>query len=191
MCLKSEAHIFRSSKISSGTDYRSDTVPTFPQHSSTNSCVSLSLSQTMFQRKSSASLPTTMSPMTLPTGNDYNKDGSGKAIKMDAPVVKAWKQASNSTKYSYYVLGLCIFMIFMGIRYLSYWNGASPPKRYPKPRRCTGLFTDLNSLLVLPRRLPVIWMILLSCLPLFLTQFPLSFKLGEMQSLYLAHLSRF
>lgn len=72
----------------------------------------------MFQRKNSASLPTTMSPMTLPTGggNDYSKDGSGKAIKMDAPVVKAWKHASSSTKYSYYILGACFFSIFMGYR---------------------------------------------------------------------------
>ena len=86
-----------------------------------------------------------MSPMTLPTGNDYNKDGSGKAIKMDAPVVKAWKQASASTKYSYYVLGLCIFMIFMGIRYLSYWNGASPPKGFLKRLRFPRIFTYLSS----------------------------------------------
>jgi hypothetical protein len=84
----------------------------------------------MFQRKSSGSLPTTMGPMTLPTGNDgYSKDGSGKAIKMDAPVVKAWKQASTSTKYSYYILGFCLFMVFMGIRYLRYWNGALQQKR--------------------------------------------------------------
>jgi hypothetical protein len=80
----------------------------------------------MFRRKSSASsLPTTMSPMTLPTGNEYNTDGSGKAIKMDAPVVKAWKQASSFTKYSYYILGVCIIVMFWGFQHLRYWNGRS------------------------------------------------------------------
>lgn len=50
-------------------------------------------------------------------------DGSGRAIKMDAPVVKAWKKASAFTKYSYYILLFCVLLIFMGYRYLRFWNG--------------------------------------------------------------------
>lgn len=92
-------------------------------------------SKTMFQRKNAASLPTT-SPLNVPAGDsgggssfgipmggNRGPDGSGKAIKMDAPVVKAWKQASSFTKYSYYILGFFILLIFVGYRYLRYWNG--------------------------------------------------------------------
>lgn len=43
---------------------------------------------------------------------------------MDAPVVKAWKQSSSFTKYSYYILGLCMFMVYFGYRYLRYWNAS-------------------------------------------------------------------
>ena len=50
-------------------------------------------------------------------------DGSGRAIKMDAPIVKSWKKASAFTKYSYYILGFFIFLMFIGYRYLRYWNG--------------------------------------------------------------------
>lgn len=58
-------------------------------------------------------------------GGGAGPDGSGRAIKMDAPVVKAWKQSSTFTKYSYYILAVCVLMIFMGYRYLRYWNGRS------------------------------------------------------------------
>lgn len=78
----------------------------------------------MFQRKSASSLPTTMSPLNIPTGSDSYRDGSGKAIKMDAPVVKAWKQSSSFTKYSYYILAVCMLMVFFGYRYLRYWNAS-------------------------------------------------------------------
>jgi len=85
----------------------------------------------MFQRKSSSSLPTTTSSLNVPSGDTSGggfgssrpADGSGKAIRMDAPVVKAWKQSSPFTKYSYYILLACLFSIYMGYRYLRYWNG--------------------------------------------------------------------
>jgi hypothetical protein len=84
----------------------------------------------MFQRKNN-SLPTT-TPLGVPSGNTggfglqlgkSGPDGSGKAIKMDAPVVKAWKQSSAYTKYSYYILLFFIFLMFVGYRHLRYWNG--------------------------------------------------------------------
>jgi len=53
-----------------------------------------------------------------------DNDGSGKAIRMDAPIVKSWKQASSFTKYSYYVLLFFIILMFTGYRYLRYWNAS-------------------------------------------------------------------
>lgn len=52
-------------------------------------------------------------------------DGSGRSIKMDAPVIKAWKKASGYTRGSYYALAFTIFLIYYGYRSLSYWNGTS------------------------------------------------------------------
>jgi hypothetical protein len=88
----------------------------------------------MFQRKT-GSLPTT-SPLGggggvghnngnfgLPFGRDSGPDGSGRAIKMDAPVVKAWKQSSSYTKNSYYAVAFCLLMVYGGYRSLRYWNG--------------------------------------------------------------------
>lgn len=98
---------------------------------------SIPLNITMFKRKSSSSggLPTTI-PLSVPQGDgggssfgqsmgfgNRGPDGSGQAIKMDAPIVKNWKQASGFTKFSYYILGACLFMAFIGYRYLRYWNG--------------------------------------------------------------------
>ena len=85
----------------------------------------------MLRRKNSASLPTTLP--NSPAGqtkkgllssfqNDAN-DGSGRAIKMDAPLVKSWKQSSKFTKYSYYFLAFFIVLMFMGYKFLRYWNG--------------------------------------------------------------------
>lgn len=51
-------------------------------------------------------------------------DGSGKAIRMEAPVARAWKKATGYTKWSYYALVLCVFMIYFGYRWLRY-NHAS------------------------------------------------------------------
>jgi hypothetical protein len=94
----------------------------------------------MFQRKSaSSSLPTTSIPnggndhrhFGLPgfggdnKGNPSMVDGSGRGIKMDAPVVKAWKQASSFTKYSYYFVIFFLLMVYGGFRSLMYWNGTS------------------------------------------------------------------
>ena len=106
----------------------------------------------MFQRKRSDDLPTSMS---LPTGGDGGSgggggfpfvggssnstpDGSGKAIKMDAPIVASWKKASGYTRGSYYVLLFFIMLLFVGYRYLRGMNGKngwcfrcalSPPPR--------------------------------------------------------------
>ena len=56
-------------------------------------------------------------------GGNGSLDGSGRAIKMDAPVVKAWKKATGYTRWSYYILAVTIFMVFYGFRSLRYWNG--------------------------------------------------------------------
>jgi hypothetical protein len=61
----------------------------------------------------------------LPFGGGGSHDGSGRSIKMDAPVVKAWRKASVYTRVSYCLLGLSFFMIFYGFRSLRYWNGTS------------------------------------------------------------------
>jgi hypothetical protein len=58
-------------------------------------------------------------------GGGGSLDGSGRSVKMDAPVVKAWKKASGYTKYSYYFLGFTCFLIFYGFRSLRYWNCTS------------------------------------------------------------------
>jgi len=70
----------------------------------------------MFRRKNNASLPTTM--------GSSPQNGSGRSIRMDAPIVKSWKQASSATKYSYYILIFFVMLIFMGYRYLRYWNAS-------------------------------------------------------------------
>lgn len=51
-------------------------------------------------------------------------DGSGRSIKMDAPVVKAWKKASGYTRWTYYILSFNLFMAFYGFRSLRYWNAS-------------------------------------------------------------------
>ena len=56
-------------------------------------------------------------------GSGGSLDGSGRSIKMDAPVVKAWKQASGYTRYSYYILAIALFMVFYGFRSMMHWNG--------------------------------------------------------------------
>ena len=86
----------------------------------------------MFQRKKT-DLPTSMSLPggggggssggTFGFGGSSGPDGSGKAIKMDAPVVKAWKQSSGYTRWTYYILGFFVLLLFVGYRYLRYWNG--------------------------------------------------------------------
>jgi len=57
-------------------------------------------------------------------GGGGSLDGSGRSIKMDAPVVKAWKKASGYTKWSYYLLSFTLFMVFYGFRSLMYWNAS-------------------------------------------------------------------
>lgn len=57
-------------------------------------------------------------------GSNAHLDGSGRSIKMDAPIVKAWKKAGSYTKISYYFLAVTLFMIFYGFRSLRYWNAS-------------------------------------------------------------------
>lgn len=56
-------------------------------------------------------------------GGSFN-DGSGKSIKMDAPVVKAWKKSSGYTKGSYYALAFTVFLVYYGYSSLRYWNSS-------------------------------------------------------------------
>ena len=58
-------------------------------------------------------------------GGGGTLDGSGRSIKMQAPIVKAWKTASGYTRTSYYFLGVTLLMVFYGFRSLRYWNGTS------------------------------------------------------------------
>ena len=41
-------------------------------------------------------------------------DGSGRGIRMDAPIIRAAKTASSYTKFSYLSIGACIFFIWLG-----------------------------------------------------------------------------
>lgn len=59
------------------------------------------------------------------SGGGSLNDGSGKSIKMDAPVVKAWKKASGYTRGSYYALAATIFLVYYGFSSLRYWNCTS------------------------------------------------------------------
>ena len=59
------------------------------------------------------------------SGGGSLNDGSGRSIKMDAPVVKAWKKASGYTRGSYYALAATIFLVYYGYSSLRYWNCTS------------------------------------------------------------------
>lgn len=94
----------------------------------------------MFRKRRQESLPTSSntapSIFHLPLGRsgnigsnsnfNYNdnsqmKDGSGKAIQMEAPLTRAWKKASTYTRGTYYCLALFLFMAYFGYRWLR-WN---------------------------------------------------------------------
>ena len=73
-------------------------------------------------RRKNESLPTSTNaaPSIFHIGNSSNNrgpilghlpgsnvaDGSGKAIRMEAPIAKAWKKAKGYTKGSYYALAI-------------------------------------------------------------------------------------
>lgn len=90
------------------------------------------LSTEMLRRKNNEALPTVL-PLSPPGRQNSQgflsnyqsngQDGSGRSIKMDAPIVKSWKKASIFTKYSYYALGFFLLLLFIGYRYLRYRNG--------------------------------------------------------------------
>ena len=65
------------------------------------------------------SLPSLSSP-----SSGYQVDGSGRGVKMDAPIIRGWKQASGYTKGSYYwLLGSLVSMVW-GVRFMMNDYGA-------------------------------------------------------------------
>jgi hypothetical protein len=50
-------------------------------------------------------------------------DGSGRAIRMEAPIVRAWKASSGYTKGTYYSLLFNFFLVFWGFRAMMNSNG--------------------------------------------------------------------
>jgi len=74
----------------------------------------------LFGRSNSSGLP-----LAGTTSAQYHgPDGSGKAIHMDAPIVRNWKNSSKYTKGTYYCLLSSIFITFWGIRCLRYNHGS-------------------------------------------------------------------
>eukprot|EP00521_Asterionellopsis_glacialis_P014911 CAMPEP_0195305350 /NCGR_PEP_ID=MMETSP0707-20130614/36137_1 /TAXON_ID=33640 /ORGANISM="Asterionellopsis glacialis, Strain CCMP134" /LENGTH=355 /DNA_ID=CAMNT_0040369443 /DNA_START=128 /DNA_END=1195 /DNA_ORIENTATION=+ len=74
----------------------------------------------LFGRSNSSGLP-----LAGTTSSRYNgPDGSGKAIHMDAPIVRNWKNSSKYTKGTYYFLVFSIFITFWGIRSIRYNHGS-------------------------------------------------------------------
>jgi hypothetical protein len=69
----------------------------------------------MFRRKNSG-LPT--------TGSLHGVDGSGKAVHMDAPLWRAWKNADGYIKGTYIFLVLSIMLMIFGYRQLRYHNSS-------------------------------------------------------------------
>jgi hypothetical protein len=67
----------------------------------------------MFRRKNSG-LPT--------TGSLHGVDGSGKAVHMDAPLWRAWKNADGYIKGTYIFLVLSVMLMIFGYRQLRYRN---------------------------------------------------------------------
>mmetsp|Transcript_39852 Transcript_39852/g.56170 ORF Transcript_39852/g.56170 Transcript_39852/m.56170 type:complete len:303 (+) Transcript_39852:133-1041(+) len=63
-------------------------------------------------------------PMAQYGSYQGSADGSGRSIKMDAPIVKAWKTSSRYTKGTYYILIFFIFLTFMGYRTLRHGNAS-------------------------------------------------------------------
>lgn len=80
------------------------------------------------------SLPSS-SPSSLsssPYNNNYNynnsssfnfKDGSGKGIQMDAPIVRSWKKASGYTKGSYIWSIVSLLVMIWSYRFMMYRYG--------------------------------------------------------------------
>jgi len=87
-------------------------------------------------RRKQDSLPTSSnvapSVFHLPTNTGANTggiaDGSGRAIRMEAPVARAWKKATTFTKGSYYALAVCILMMYFGYRWIRWHHGESSPR---------------------------------------------------------------
>lgn len=63
-------------------------------------------------------------PMAQYNSYGGSGDGSGKSIKMDAPIVKAWKKSSGYTKATYYCLVANILIAFLGYRALRHSNAS-------------------------------------------------------------------
>ena len=86
-------------------------------------------STSMFQRRSQrnydAGLPmaSNAQPSSMPSLYGNGKDGSGKGIQMEAPVARAWRNASGWTKGSYIGLVICLLVIYSGYKRIRYSNG--------------------------------------------------------------------
>lgn len=84
----------------------------------------------MFQRNNRESLPSYggdgggSGGLLFGGGSNGKLDGSGRSIRMEAPITKAWRRADSYTKVSYYILAATLFMIFYGIRSLRYGNAS-------------------------------------------------------------------
>lgn len=60
-------------------------------------------------------------PMATTTSRGYRgPDGSGKAVKMDAPIVRGWKNANRYTQYTYYFLVFSVVLLVWSYRCLRY-----------------------------------------------------------------------
>jgi len=72
----------------------------------------------MFQRRNNnGGLP-------MATHSSGYPDGSGRAVKMDAPVIRAWKNASTFTKSTYYWFVGSLLLIFFSWRHISYHHAS-------------------------------------------------------------------
>ena len=54
-------------------------------------------------------------------------DGSGKSIKMDAPLVKAFRSASVATKYTYVWFSISVLLVWVGWSLISRGSGEFVP----------------------------------------------------------------
>jgi hypothetical protein len=65
-------------------------------------------------------------PTTLPANHAASNglpDGSGKSIKMDAPLVKAIRSSSDATKYTYVWLGVSLLFVWVGWSWIRSGSG--------------------------------------------------------------------
>lgn len=91
----------------------------------------------MFRGRNNDTLPTasTSASSSYSSFSPYSTgqgvpDGSGRGIRMDAPIVRAWKNSSAFTKGTYYFTFFNIFLIYWGYRHISRSTGTYSPYSY-------------------------------------------------------------